>query len=821
MLPEDLPKLELPDYIQKNPLSKARAESFAGRYKLSLKTLGKVKNGPPAQIAMIKAASLSAIGQRDEALVALGDENIANDPRIELARARLLSSIGRSDDALTILRQFVIDHPDSIPGHYYLGDVCELAGKHDEAKTAFDFFEGQIDPWLGKARPYNDAEEVTLLGRGVDRWAIMNGKYKGAEHRGLNQVVLSIFTKAYDSIDHAYWPAHMAAAEFFLRHDDIQKGMTEIGLAALGNPHSIELLNLQGEVAISSFNFDAGDAVIQAMQEINPNASEAQLLLARNLLRQQQPREAEAPLRLVLQKTPKNLEALGLWAACHALRLEDQETKDALAEVEKIDPQNATAYFEVADQLSAMRQYPRAEAMYLVCKQRAPFWTQAWNGLGLLYTQSGDEKKAEETLTAAHELDPYNYATTNYLKLLEQLDRFAQKETEHFVVYYDARLDPMIPVYFPEYLESIYASVCGDYKTEPPVKTFIEVFPRHDEFSVRTSGSPWIGTVGASTGRVIALVAPRSSPGNQFGSYNWAQVLRHEFTHTVTLAATDNRIAHWMTEGLAVYEEHMPLRWEWVPMLYSAVKTHQLFTMENLTWGFVRPKRPVDRQLAYAESYWICSYIEETYGHDAILKMLAEFRTGKQQEEVFPQILGTSIADFQQRFFDWTDKQVAGWGYDAQTSKKYVDMVKQGEKLIASRKYTEAANLWEQIAKLRPVDSLPQRRLAGLYNTMNKAEDALPHLVALDKLELFNNIYAKRVARIYRDLGKMSEAGEYGLKAVYIDPYDLSAHELLKQIYEKAGNSAGLERENHIIPELVEWQAMMKKQQEIPSDQAN
>ena len=57
-----------------------------------------------------------------------------------------------------------------------------------------------------------------------------------------------------------------------------------------------------------------------------------------------------------------------------------------------------------------------------------------------------------------------------------------------------------------------------------------------------------------------------------------------------------------MTEGLAVVEERSPLRWDWVPMLYNAVKKKQLFTMEGLTWGFVRPKRPIDRQLAYAES---------------------------------------------------------------------------------------------------------------------------------------------------------------------------------------------------------------------------
>ena len=70
-------------------------------------------------------------------------------------------------------------------------------------------------------------------------------------------------------------------------------------------------------------------------------------------------------------------------------------------------------------------------------------------------------------------------------------------------------------------------------------------------------------------------------------------------------------------------------------MLYKAVKTKSLFKLDKLTWGFVRPKKPTDRQLAYAESFWICKYIEETNRHDVILKMLAEFKAGLGQEEVF------------------------------------------------------------------------------------------------------------------------------------------------------------------------------------------
>ena len=94
----------------------------------------------------------------------------------------------------------------------------------------------------------------------------------------------------------------------------------------------------------------------------------------------------------------------------------------------------------------------------------------------------------------------------------------------------------------------------------------IEVFPSHGcvHACQGQTGGPWLATVGASTGRVIAMDAPRKGE-KASGPFNWAQVLRHEFTHTVTLGETDNRIAHWFTEGLAVQEEHSPLQWAWVP----------------------------------------------------------------------------------------------------------------------------------------------------------------------------------------------------------------------------------------------------------------
>jgi len=796
LLRDDLPALQLPDYVTSSLLEKARGQVFAGRYKDALLTLQKIPHGDPIEIALIKTAALEPLGRWDEALAILSDQSVKDDSRVQINRARILSEMGRDRQAVALLGQVVQAHADSIDGHYWLGHISEKIGDLDGARQAYAFFEPFIDKWQGDPHQFSSAADVTTIGRGLDRWATLNSAYP--THRPLHDIILGMFLKAYDEIDRSYWPAHVAAAEYYAAHDDQESAVKELDQAADGNPQDIESLTLMGRIALQSYNFDAADAAIEGIRNIDPNSIAGNMLLTRALLQQRLPSDAQAAVKRVLAAQPSNIEALGLLAATEALQLHDDQTAAVLKQVDKLDPHNASAYLDVAEQLGAMRQYPRAAAMYKIAVDRAPWWTTARNGLGLLYTQSGEENDALTVLNAAHELDPFNYATTNYLRLLDELMKFSRKETAHFVVFYDAQTDPVIPEYFGDYLESIYPSVTGEYHQEPPVKTYIEVFPTHDAFSVRTTGSPWIGTVGASTGRVIAMVAPRKGHATM-GPFNWSQVLRHEFTHTVTLAATDNRIAHWFTEGLAVLQEHSPLRWEWIPMLYQAVNKDQLFTLDHLTWAFIRPKRPIDRQLAYAESYWICQYIEENWGHQTILKMLAEFRQGKEQPDVFLEVLGKSESEFEKGFFAWTHKQVAGWGYDADSSKRYDELREQGEALIHSRDYQKAVEVWKQIETLRPVDQLPHSRLAGLYIRLNQPQNLVDELIQLHLRSLHDNIYAKKISRVYRDMGQTDKATAYALQAVYIDPYDPDAHELLADLDAKTGNTDGAAKEKRVL----------------------
>jgi tetratricopeptide (TPR) repeat protein len=193
--------------------------------------------------------------------------------------------------------------------------------------------------------------------------------------------------------------------------------------------------------------------------------------------------------------------------------------------------------------------------------------------------------------------------------------------------------------------------------------------------------------------------------------------------------------------------------------------------------------------------------------------MLAEFKAGALQEEVFPKILGRSQTQFFSEFSAWAARQVAGWGYDAQSVKKYDELKEQGEELIRTKQFTEAVPIWEEIARLRPVDELPHQRLAGLYlsKAVNEPEKAIEHLQIMHKVDLKDDRFAKRIARIYRNLGKPEQGEGWALQAVYIDPYDMDAHQLLAELCEKTDDRAALERENRVIPILREWMEAMSK----------
>ena len=197
---------------------------------------------------------------------------------------------------------------------------------------------------------------------------------------------------------------------------------------------------------------------------------------------------------------------------------------------------------------------------------------------------------------------------------------------------------------------------------ELPAPTIIEFFPTHEEFGVRTTGLPWIGTVGASTGNVIALDVPRAGGKSQAGPFDWARVLRHEYTHTITLAMTNNRIPHWLTEACAVAQEEAPRDWTNCQLLCSNYRAGTLFKIADLNWGFIKPKRSIDRQLAYMQSEWIYDYLLAAYGLPKMREFLLAFHDGLTEPAAWKKVYGKTMEEMDGEFHVWAASSLKSGG---------------------------------------------------------------------------------------------------------------------------------------------------------------
>ena len=188
-----------------------------------------------------------------------------------------------------------------------------------------------------------------------------------------------------------------------------------------------------------------------------------------------------------------------------------------------------------------------------------------------------------------------------------------------------------------------------------PGKTKIEIMKNHQWFSGRTIGLPFIPTVGACTGKVIALASPKTTQQ----AFNWARVLKHELVHVITLQQTEFNIPHWYTEALAVDSEGFPRPQEWNKMLLERVPSRsKLLNLDTINLGFIRPNEPEDRQMAYCQAQLYARYMLKRFGDDALIKMLMAYRRGLTTDRAIDECFHVDKADFEKAYLDYLDEVV-------------------------------------------------------------------------------------------------------------------------------------------------------------------
>lgn len=801
-----------------NELDKARAQVGAGQCRRALATLYAFEpsDAQRVDVAILRATALATIGRRDEAVGELSEADMVDRPEAQVLRAKILADAGRPVDAIALLRSLVVANPDSLSGRLLLGQLLEQTGEFDGARAVYEWFvtgpTNYLERWRAKNDPMFDSAETTVtVARAIDRWATLGGQY--AKMASLHQTILDMLVTSYDRIDRTYRPARVGAAEFFLARDDPQNAGEELEAAMAMNAFDPYVLNLIGKFAAKGYKLDEAGDIALSLDRIESGSRAGALLTARIVLRNGHPDVALPMIRRVLERHSTDVEALSLLAVAQALKLDEAGLAGTLKQIDAIDPRNATSRIELADALNFSHQDERALPYWKEAVERAPWWATPRHQLGKANMEIGFEDDARVALEAAYSTDPFNATTVNFLRLLDDMQKFKRYESKSLRFLFTPDDERVVVDHFAPYLDSVWPALCERFGYTPPWKPTIQIFPDKDTFSVRVAGLPGFENYGVAQGRTVITLSPRASAS--MGTFNWARVLTHELAHTVHLSKTGGRVPRWLTEGLAVSTERVAVRFEWVPpLLWDAATNDRLPALTTLTESIQRPKRPTDGELGYMTGFWVGEFVESLGGRDAIVRLLQAYADGKTDDDAFTSAVGMSVGVFEPKFRAWAKDKVKTWGYDEATTTKYKEFETRANDLMKSNQLDDAIKLWNDAHALQPMNLTPHRRLAGLYIKQNRAKDALPHLEALVPLELSDNRFSKRIARIYRDTGDLPTALKKAEEAIYIAPYDATAHDLLAELHDQAGDTALATRDRTTAKELREQEEKRKKAKE-------
>jgi tetratricopeptide (TPR) repeat protein len=657
------------------------------------KTDAKLKPGAAVGIA----ETYRLVGDYTKALDTL-DAAVKESPTsadVLAPRGELLYELGRWDDAEKDIDAAIAAQADNARARYVKGCLLRERGKLTEASEAF--------VWL--VRYYNGkdtftAAEFLYIGLGAAEYARWTGKS--------NQFSFVANTLRKDALkeDPDFWPYEQLAGELFLEKYNRPDAIDSFDKALQMNPKAADPLLGKALAAMVKFDLKDADAFADQALKQNPRHPGALRVKADILLIAGDYAAAKKVLDEAKAVNPRDVATLGRLAAVAVMTKDDKTFAAIETEVAGFDEKPGVFYHELAAVMDERKQYAKAEGYYKKASELRPKLAGPRTGLGMLYLRLGNEKEGRALLDAAFKADPFNIRVSNSRKVMTHLDKYKTVETEHYTLRYDADTDALLGEWLAEYLEEVHADLKKQFNYEPTGKVLIEVFNSHEMFSGRTVGLPDLHTIGACTGRVVAMASPKAKGVQK--PFNWGRVMRHELTHIFNLAQTDYQCPHWVTEGLAVQNERMARPPSWTAALKDRFAQDDLLTLDTIMFGFVRPKNPEEWTLAYCQSQLYVEYMVKTHGQESVGKMLNEFKAGKDTAAALKGACGVDKAAFEKGYKEYVTKLVTGLS-GATSGKKGADKPMTFDELkAASEKDPDDRDLKAKLA-----DAHLRRNMAG------------------------------------------------------------------------------------------------------------
>jgi len=542
-------------------------------------------------------------------------------------------------------------------------------------------------------------------------------------------------------------------------------------------------------VAADGFEAQATHFARQAL-EADPHLLEAQELLARLALEDNDPAKAAAEAHKALNMSANAVQAKAILATIDWLNDKRDTTWD---------PHNAAAYETAARIFVLNRRYEEGIQLFRKAVALQPDLWSARSQLGINLMRLGQEAEARANLEMCYANQYRDAATVNTLRLMDSYKNFVTFKTDRTILRLHKKEAELLHPYFESEMLRALATYDKKYgfKLDRPVQ--VEVYPDHEDFAVRTMGMPGLGALGVTFGYVVAMDSPSGRPP---GTFHWASTMWHELSHVYVLNMTNFRVPRWFTEGLAVHEETAASP-EWGdrldPHVIMAIKDHKLLPVAELDRGFVRPEYPAQVVVSYFQAGRICDFINHEWGWQKLLAMVHDFAGGATTPAVIEKEFGIKPEEFDKRFMTVltaeTKKTVDGFD----------DWRKDMKKVAAEYKDRDYEAMIRDASGLR--DTYPDyvetgnayQLLADAYLEKGDKKAAIAELDRYAKVGGRAPDTLKQLATLLEEAGNRKEAAEVLDRLNYINPVDEELHRRLGDLYFGMGNTAGAIREYQAV----------------------
>lgn len=754
----------------------------------------------PAKADYAESLALFRSGKYAECIeatkAAIAQEVINENDRSLKIRAELV--LGRYKDAAETLEEGLKKYPRSLELRWLGRDVCRYNNQPERA----DELDGQFAELAEKSSwMYGDALNRTviarfLLSKGADPKKVLNGI--------INEV---------KRLNPSFTPAHLASGELALEKGDYALAAESFEQAIKSNPAEPDAYFGLAQAFAPSDSEKAQKALKQVFDR-NPNHVAGLLLMIDGLVDSERYDLADDALTQVESVNPHHPQAAAYRAVLAHLRNQPASEKKYREAALKFWKTNPNVDYLIGKKLSQKYRFAEGEKFQRQALAFDAKYLPAKMQLAQDLLRLGREDEGWKLADAVSQADGYNVVAHNLMVLQENVAKFRTLEEDGIVARMEAKEAEIYGRRVLDLLKRAKRVLCAKYEVQLEQPVIVELFPRQQDFAIRTFGLPGgAGFLGVCFGTVITANSP-ASQGDHPSC--WEATLWHEFCHVVTLNKTHNKMPRWLSEGISVYEERQADR-AWGQSINPAYRqmllADDLTPVSRLSAAFLHPASPLHLQFAYFESSLVVEFLVETHGLKTLNAILDDLGNGITINDALTRH-GGSLEELDKRFIeyahkhaaemapkaDWTEpdlspradaKALTAWLKEHPNN--FAGLKRLARQQMADKDWKAARETLEKLQKLYPGDSGTESvsvLLARVYREMGETAGERKVLERVSELSADNIETFARLTELLAQAGEWDLTRKYALRWLAVNPLHAEPHRRAADAAEHLGDTA-------------------------------